>query len=119
MADAVGTATRPLDVGELSDRLAGAVPLSSLYRSLAVLEEVGVVVRHVGADGVARYELGERIAGHHHHIVCVRCGTMADVELDDRTERRLAEVATDVATRAGYTAAGHGLEIEGVCPRCA
>ncbi len=72
----------------------------------------------MGTDGIARYELHEWIAGHHHHIVCVRCGTMADVELDAATEQRLGELAASVATRAGYSAGRHGLEIEGVCPSC-
>ena len=71
----------PLSAAELHRGLGDAVPLSSLYRSLAVLEEVGIVVPHYGAKNLTRYELAEWITGHHHHLVCVDCGTVEDVDV--------------------------------------
>lgn len=106
----------PESAAELHDRM--RVPLSSLYRNLTVLDEAGVLERHHDADGLARYELAEWLGGHHHHLVCVDCGTVEDVELGEDAETKLDELARGAARRAGYRATGHNLEIEGVCPSC-
>jgi Fur family ferric uptake transcriptional regulator len=117
VVETIRTAPGPQTVAELSARM--AVPLSSLYRTLGVLEEAEVVARHPGADGTSRYEPAEWIAGHHHHVVCISCGAMRDVELDPDDEELLSVAASRVAERAGYRSRGHGLEIEGICGSCA
>lgn len=94
------------------------LPLSSLYRSLTVLDEAGVLERHHDADGLARFELAEWLTGHHHHLVCVSCGRVEDVELDRSTEETLERVAKGAAEAAGYAQTGHNLEVEGLCPTC-
>lgn len=94
------------------------VPLSSLYRSLTVLDEAGVLEKHHDADGLARFELAEWLTGHHHHLVCVDCGTVEDVELDADSEEVLHRVAMRAAAEAGYTQTGHNLEVEGLCGSC-
>lgn len=106
----------PESAAELHDRM--RVPLSSLYRNLTVLDEAGVLERHHDADGLARYELAEWLGGHHHHLICVDCGAVADVELGDDAEAALDQIARGASTRSGYRVTGHNLEIEGVCPSC-
>lgn len=93
--------------------------MSSLYRSLAVLEEAGVVSPHHLSRGVTRYELAEWLAGHHHHLICVECGLVEDVDVPGGKEAVVLELVEDLATRAGFVAADHALEIEGRCARCA
>lgn len=107
----------PESAAELHQRL-GAVPLSSLYRSLTVLDEAGVLDKHHDTDGVARFELAEWLTGHHHHVVCVACGIVEDVNLDDEAERMLDELAAAVAQQTGYEETGHKIEVEGVCRTC-
>ncbi|MFP3914508.1 MAG: Fur family transcriptional regulator [Actinomycetota bacterium] len=94
------------------------VPLSSLYRSLTVLDEAGVLEKHHDSDGLARFELAEWLTGHHHHLVCVDCGIVEDMELDARSEETLDRLAARAAEAAGYTQTGHNLEVEGLCPAC-
>lgn len=108
----------PLAAAELATSL-GTVPLSSLYRSLSVLGDARVVQLHHGPDGVTRWEPAEWLSGHHHHLVCVDCGAVADFELDERAEAILHDLADDVAHANGYAASGHALEIEGRCKDCA
>lgn len=110
-------ATGPRSAADLCDRIDG-VPLSSLYRTLTVLDEVGVVQKHHDADGVARFELAEWLAGHHHHVVCLGCGLVEDVELGAESERLLDEVASELARSAGFGLEGHVLEVEGLCAGC-
>lgn len=106
----------PESAAELHRRM--DVPLSSLYRSLTVLDEAGVLVKHHDADGLARFELAEWLSGHHHHLVCINCGAVEDVELSDRNEKELQRLASTMATGAGYELTGHNLEVEGVCEEC-
>ncbi len=95
------------------------VPLSSLYRTLAVLETAGVVVPHFAAGGVTRYELAEWLTGHHHHLICVDCGAVEDVSIPQPFEAQVRRLVDDIAADASFTALDHALEIEGRCARCA
>lgn len=115
---ALAQADGPRSAAELHNRLGEFVPLSSLYRSLAILEEAGVVVPHNGARTVTRYELAEWLAGHHHHLVCMECGAVEDVEVTDGQERRLRKLVAHVSVAADFEPVDHALEIEGRCARC-
>jgi len=108
----------PQSAAELHKLLGGGVPLSSLYRTLAVLEEVGILAPHHGTRGLTRYELAEWLNGHHHHLVCVDCGAVDDVHLSPGMEDTLEAVVRSVTSDASFEAAGHSLEIEGRCGRC-
>ena len=109
----------PLSAAELAETLDERVPLSSLYRSLAVLEEAGVVAHHLGAKGLTRYELAEWLAGHHHHLVCVDCGSVSDVQIPPNQEESVRDLVAQIAALASFSPTDHALEIEGRCSRCA
>lgn len=115
LADADG----PLSASELQERTKGTLPLSSIYRSLSVLEEAGVLSPHHGARGLTRYELAEWLKGHHHHLVCIDCGAIEDVPVTDRHESQVDAVVAAISSKASFTALNHALEIEGRCARCA
>jgi Fur family ferric uptake transcriptional regulator len=118
VVDALRSATGPVTPAELHRMLDGAVPLSSLYRAIAVLEEVGVVTRTHDQAGVALVELAEWIAGHHHHLVCRSCGEVVDIEIPPGTEATVRALIDDIAAGAGYTVDGHRIDIEGTCASC-
>lgn len=109
----------PRSAAELHDELARRVPLSSLYRSLSVMAEAGVLSTHHAGGGVTRYELAEWLVGHHHHLVCVGCGAVDDVELSDEVEATLEGLVAKAAEEGGYRVRGHALEIDGLCSACA
>jgi Fe2+ or Zn2+ uptake regulation protein len=101
------------------ENLGSELPLSSLYRSLAVLEGAGIVTRHFGARGVTRYELAEWLTGHHHHLVCLDCGSVEDIALPQPYEEKVEELVEGIGAFASFTPLGHSLEVEGRCSRCA
>jgi len=115
---ALAAADGPRSAAELFDELDREVPLSSLYRSLAVLEEGGVLAPHHGSKGLTRYELAEWLTGHHHHLVCVGCGAVDDVALSDDLESALEAVVASAIGATAFRTSGHSLEIEGRCARC-
>ena len=106
----------PRSAQELFDEL--DLPLSSLYRSLAVLEEAEVLTPHHGARGVTRYELAEWASGHHHHVVCESCGVVDDVHLDPALERELERLVHEIVDSLAFSPTGHALEVEGRCGSC-
>ena len=108
---------RPLTIPELVARADG-MPQSSAYRNLTVLCEAGVARRLPGVDDFGRYELAEDLAGHHHHIRCVNCGTVADFTASPALERALAQAAGSVAAQTGFRIASHSLDFEGRCSAC-
>ncbi|MEX1279246.1 MAG: Fur family transcriptional regulator [Acidimicrobiia bacterium] len=116
---ALANADGPLSAAELHDELGDDVPLSSLYRTLTVLESAEVAVPHFGARGVTRYELAEWLAGHHHHLVCTDCGSVEDVDIPSGVEERVEVIVRAIADPAGFRPTGHELEISGLCRRCA
>lgn len=116
---ALAEAEGPRSAGELHRVMDREVPLSSLYRSLSVLEDAGVVAPHLGAKGLTRYELAEWLIGHHHHLVCVECGAVEDVEVPEGVESVVEGIIAGIAEAAGFEPAGHVIEIEGRCAGCA
>ena len=119
VVNALARAAGPMSAAELSEVVGESVPLSSLYRTLSVLEEAGVVAHHLGAKGLTRYELAEWLTGHHHHLVCVECGQVADIEIPSSHEESVRDLVARIASLASFQPSDHALEIEGRCAECA
>ena len=105
----------PMTNKEIHAALAkGDCDLATIYRSMHLLEEMGMVKRFDFGDGVARFELltGDTHA-HHHHLVCTCCADI--VEIDDCFAHELEK---RVAAAHGFKSVTHKLEFFGVCPDC-
>jgi len=92
---------------------------SSVYRNLADLEQAGVVSRVMTDEEFGRYELAEDLIGHHHHLVCSRCGKVRDVDVPPDLERTLDRALDRIAKRAGFARVSHRLDLVGLCADCA
>jgi Fe2+ or Zn2+ uptake regulation protein len=108
----------PLSASELRVAI-GSLPLSSIYRSLAVLEAAGVLVPHHSSKRLTRYELAEWLRGHHHHLICIECGSVEDVPAGGSHEVDVERVVKEMSATARFTPINHALEIEGRCRSCA
>ena len=115
-------ARAPLSMQELQDRAAERrVPLSSLYRIVNDLVAANVLVRLEFEEGFARFELVEELARHHHHLVCVECGTVEDFEgpgLPD-LERAVDDAMRSIRRRHRFSVRNHRLDFFGTCGVCA
>ena len=112
-------AGRPLTIPMILAR-EPALAQSSVYRNLAVLEQVGLVSRISLGDEHAHYELGEALTDHHHHhLVCRACGRVSDVDLPDAAERGLDRAVHDIAERLSFVVESHRFDLVGVCGDCA
>ncbi len=115
---AIQMASGPRSTAELSRETTDDLPISSLYRTLAIFENAGILKRDHGPHGFARYELAEWLTGHHHHVVCIACGAIEDIEVSDKAESELHAIVSTLASLAGYRVLDHILEVEGVCEAC-
>jgi len=117
LIDALREADRPVTVLELIDGAPGMAQ-SSAYRNLSVLEDAGVVRRLVTADDTARYELAEDLTGHHHHLICERCGSVIDIDVPAELEDGVTSFSSSIAKSHGFRIEHHRLDLIGVCPAC-
>jgi Fe2+ or Zn2+ uptake regulation protein len=110
-------AGRPLTLPGIS-RLAPDLAQSSIYRNLDVLERSGIIRRIAAGSEHAHFELTEDLLGHHHHLICVDCGHIDDIHLDDSLERLVEQHLSAVAERAGFDPLHHSLDLHGRCTDC-
>jgi len=111
-------APRPLTIPEILDTRAGLAQ-SSVYRTLVVLEEAGVVHRIVTNHEHARFELAEDLTGdHHHHLVCATCGSVEDVPASAGLEASLRAAVSEIDRATGFHIDGHRIDLVGRCRDC-
>ena len=99
------------DLAEGVQRAAPAVHLSTIYRALESLEEMGIVDHaHLG-HGRAVYHLADEP---HQHLVCERCASVVEVPEDVFTD-----VAAAVRRAYGFEIRAHHFAVVGRCAACA
>jgi Fur family ferric uptake transcriptional regulator len=97
------------DVEELYRRaheLDPHISIATVYRTVRLFEEAGVVERHDFGDGRSRYE--EAGEDHHDHLIDMKTGRV--IEFFDA---EIEELKTRIAERLGYRLIGHKLELYG------
>ena len=98
------------DVEELYNRAVAKDPgisLATVYRTVKLLEESGILEKHEFGDGRARYETADR--EHHDHLIDMNSGEV--IEFVDPEIEALQE---KIAAKLGYRLMGHRLELYGV-----
>jgi Fur family ferric uptake transcriptional regulator len=121
MVEVFSRAGRPLAVHEIVDAAAGTLPVSSVYRNLAVLTAAGVTSRCNFDEGFVRYELDQTLTSHHHHLVCSSCRgvvDVADAELA-AVEAAIDDAARTLLRRHGFVVRTHAVDLIGECATCA
>ena len=117
IVDVLASTEGPVTLPEIID-LAPDLAQSSAYRSLAVMEQVGVVRRLVHSSDHARYELAEDLTEHHHHLICEVCGSVRDVTLTPALERQLDAAFDSLASAEGFASSHHTIDLYGRCADC-
>lgn len=89
----------------------GSISRQSVYDTLAVLVEVGLIRRIQPVGSAARYE--DRVGDNHHHVICRECGELADVDCAVGSAPCLTAVDD-----AGYQIDEAEVAYWGRCPTC-
>jgi Fur family ferric uptake transcriptional regulator len=101
-------------------RMYPGIGLTTIYRTLDLLFQMGLINKFSIGDGQSRFEFksGEK-KGHHHHIICSKCGNIIDyndfldeeLELVSKTEKHLTK-------KFNFKVLGHNIEFYGLCEKC-
>lgn len=87
------------------------VDISTVYRTLASLRELGLVTETDMGSGDLRYQWASETP--HHHLICQRCGHVAELEHD-----LMAGLGEQLRERHGFVARLDHFAIFGLCREC-
>ena len=98
------------DVDELykrASKIDSKISIATVYRTVKLFEEAGIVAKHDFKGGKARYE--ELNEGHHDHLIDIKTGEIIEF-VDDEIEK----LQQKVADKYGYKLVDHKLELYGI-----
>jgi Fur family ferric uptake transcriptional regulator len=98
------------DVDELYNRVSkidSKISIATVYRTVKLFEEFGILARHEFKGGKARYE--ELNESHHDHLIDIKSG-----EIIEFVDQEIEKLQKKVAEKYGYDLVDHKLELYGV-----
>jgi len=97
-----------------------SIGLTTVYRTLDLINSLGFIHKIIMSKGQARYEFrSDKPDDHHHHLICTRCDRIIDysefekeeLDLIKRTEARLSR-------KYKFQIVDHSIEFYGLCDEC-
>lgn len=95
--------------------------LTTIYRTLDLLVQLGMITRFDFGDGRSRYELrGEHSTKmHHHHLVCRGCKRIIDyADFNQEEVEFLKKVEEGLSKKYKFTVEDHDIGFSGLCEKC-
>lgn len=90
------------------------IGIATIYRTVQILEETGVLAKQNFADGCSRYELVDQSERHnHHHLVCIKCGKVIEIK-DDYFDKLEQHIEKD----ENFVIINHNVTFYGKCKEC-
>lgn len=96
----------------VSDRLPG-LNVATVYRTLELFREAGLVITHQGQEGVTEFELVRSGGDLHHHLICRRCGMEYALAAEP-----IDQLKATIFKRFGFHADLDHIVIAGLCAQC-
>ncbi|MBM3165943.1 MAG: transcriptional repressor [Chloroflexi bacterium] len=114
VVDALHGGADHISAEEIHEQVRARYPyanISTVYRTLDLLKELGLVTEVALGDGRVRYHPAEK--GHHHHLVCQKCGVVFDLP-----ETAISDFGDVLSREYGFLADLRHLAIFGLCAEC-
>ena len=91
------------------------IGLATVYRSLELLSDLGILQKMEFGDGCSRYEVNTTNPDehHHHHLICTKCGKVTEFEDD-----LLDNLEADIKEKLGFKVENHQVKFYGICKEC-
>ena len=90
------------------------IGLATVYRTVLLFEELGILSKHNFEDGRNRYELSHPEENHdHHHLICLKCGGVSEVEVD-----LLGALEEVIDKKHSFKVVNHKVKFYGLCSKC-
>ena len=112
--EAIDAADQHISAEDIHSRARAQYPymnISTVYRTLELLKELGLVAETDLGEGRLVYHAAGK--SHHHHLVCRRCGKVQDI--DEAVFERLRDVLSE---KYGFDAVFEHMAIFGTCRAC-
>jgi len=103
------TSFTAVEVYDRARKLEAGVSLATVYRTIDLLKRTDAVRPLAGSE---RGEYVRCSPGHHHHLICVSCGSVEETELC------AAPADEELRLRHGFTPSSHEVDVYGTCAAC-
>lgn len=103
----------PQTMRDLVAACRGKVDRASVYRTIQLFEQVGIVQR-LQIGWKYKLELSDKFSVHHHHLSCIKCGHTIAIDEDAVLEKRMYALTMAY----DFMPQDHQLEIRGLCNAC-
>ena len=98
-----------------------AIGLTTIYRTLELLNQSGIISKFEFGHGRAKYELSEAYSNkkHHHHLICKKCRKIVDYSdfLEDEQEY-IRKAEKGLEKKYGFDIDNHLIRFYGLCTEC-
>ena len=97
------------------------IGLTTVYRTLNLLTQIGLVSKFDFGDGKARFELSSssKSEGHHHHLVCTRCNKVINYkDFIDEEEKLFKKTEKALSRKYNFKITNHLVRFYGLCEEC-
>jgi Fur family ferric uptake transcriptional regulator len=97
------------------------IGLTTVYRTLDLLVDMGLVFKFDFGDKRARYELSQGPASkkHHHHLICTKCGRIIDyTDFIDEERELLQRTEAGLSEKYNFKVTSHLIQFYGLCDEC-
>ena len=103
------------DVHDILREKKAEIGLATVYRSLELLSDLGILQKMEFGDGCSRYEgnATDPNRHHHHHLICTKCGKVEEFDED-----LLDDLERDIEQKIGFHTLDHQVKFFGVCKEC-
>jgi len=99
------------EVFQLARQRGHRLSLSTVYRTLDLLKQEGLVEEAHLQEDHRHYKVAQ--GDEHHHLVCLNCGKVIEF-----SSRHISRMVTDLEKSHGFAVTGVNLEVGGYCPTC-
>lgn len=89
------------------------IGLATVYRTLQLFEELGIIYKLNFDDGRSRYELYHDEDHQHHHLICLKCGSVIEMEGD-----LLENLEEAIESTKDFEIVDHNVKFFGYCSKC-
>lgn len=101
------------EIYEMVKKKCPEIGLATVYRTMQMFDEIGIVYKHNFDDGRSRYELQNNEDHQHHHLICINCGKVIEVEED-----LLEQLEKGIENKYKFSITNHNVKFLGLCDQC-
>ena len=101
-------------IAELVTKKNSGIGIATIYRTLLLLDELGLVYKLDFKDNPTLYEVSRDSEQHrHHHLICTKCGSITEFEED-----LLETLEKQILLKNKFTVENHSVNFFGICENC-